>query len=299
MEFRHLRYFVAVAEELNFSRAARRLHMAQPPLSQQIQQLEEETGVQLFVRNKRHVELTNAGHVFLEEARRLIAQAQHAVDAARLAQRGESGLVKIGVASGLGEKVNHAVAEHLKRFPGVEIQCQDVLSTRQNEALRDLKIDVGFLRPPIDSENLKSEVLFEERFFVVLPREHPLAKRRELRLKEIANEPLLLFDRSVSSGVYDKGLELYRKAGIVPKVIATLTDPHEEAGIILVTSGKGIYLTVGAVVSHPVSGPKVSAVPLNEPGATIDVHIAWRKNERSTAILAFVDSTRRAFARES
>jgi DNA-binding transcriptional LysR family regulator len=297
VEFRHLRYFVAVAEELNFSRAARRLNMAQPPLSQQIHQLEEETGVQLFVRNKRRVELTSAGHVFLEEARKLFTQAQHAVDAARLAQRGETGLVKIGIASGLGEKVNQAVAEHLKRFPGTEIQCQDVVSTRQNEALRELKIDVGFLRPPIDLANLESEVLFEERFFVVLPREHPLAKYPELRLKDIANEPLLLFDRSVSSGVYDKGLELYRQAGIVPKVIATLTDPHEEAGIILVISGKGIYLTVGAILSHPVSGPKVSAVPLNEPGATIDVHIAWRKNEPSTAILAFVDSARRAFAR--
>ncbi len=272
--------------------------MAQPPLSQQIHQLEEETGVQLFVRNKRRVELTNAGEVFLEEARKLLAQAEHAVDAARLAQRGETGLVKIGIASGLGEKVNQAVSEHLKRFPGTEIQCQDVVSTRQNEALRELKIDVGFLRPPIDLANLESKVLFEERFFVVLPREHPLAKRSELRLRDIANEPLLLFDRSVSSGVYDKGLELYRQAGIVPKVIATRTDPHEEAGIILVTSGKGIYLTVGAVVSHPVSGPKVSAVPLNEPGATIDVHVAWRKNEPSTAILAFVDSTRRAFARQ-
>ncbi len=272
--------------------------MAQPPLSHQIHQLEEEAGVQLFARNKRHVELTNAGRVFLEEARKLITQAQHAVDAARLAQRGETGLVKIGIASGLGDKVNQAVAEHMKRFPGMEIQYQDGLSTRQNDALRELKIDVGFLRPPIDLVNLESEVLFEERFFVVLPREHRLAKHRELRLKDIADEPLLLFDRSVSSGVYDKGLELYRQAGIVPKVIAPLTDPHEEAGIILVTSGKGIYLTVGAVVSHPVSGPKVSAVPLNEPGATIEVHVAWRKGESSTAILAFVDSARRTFARQ-
>ena len=298
MEFRHLRYFVAVAEELNFSRAARRLHMTQPPLSQQIQQLEEETGVRLFVRNKRHVELTNAGRVFLDEARELIAQSQRAVETARLAQKGESGMVRIGIASGLGERVNQAVAEHQKHFPGIEIQCKDVLSTLQNDALRESKIDIGFLRPPFDWANLKSEVLFEERFFVVLPRDHPLAKRRELRLTDVAHETLLLYDRAVSSGVYDKTLELYRKAGIIPKVVATPTAPYEEAGTMLVTSGKGIYLGVGAVLSHPVSGLKVSAVPLNEPGATIEVHVAWRKDEQSTAVLAFVDSTRRALARQ-
>lgn len=102
MELRHVRYFIAVAEYLNFSKAAVQLHIAQPPLSRQIRQLEEDLGVELFVRNKRHVELTKAGHVFLTEARKLVVQAGHATEAARHAQKGESGLVKVGIASGLG-----------------------------------------------------------------------------------------------------------------------------------------------------------------------------------------------------
>jgi DNA-binding transcriptional LysR family regulator len=117
MELRHVRYFLAVAEHLNFSKAAQQLHIAQPPLSRQIRQLEEELGLELFVRNRHRVQLTKAGHVFLDEARKLVVQAGRATEAARHAQQGESGIVRIGIASGLGSVVGKAVATTAAGFP--------------------------------------------------------------------------------------------------------------------------------------------------------------------------------------
>jgi DNA-binding transcriptional LysR family regulator len=191
VELRHVRYFIAVAEYLNFSKAAQQLHIAQPPLSRQIRQLEEDLGVTLFLRNKRRVALTKAGQIFLVEARKLVVQAGHAMEAARHAQKGESGIVRIGIASGLGGVISKAVFEHRRRLPAIDVECRDVFSSFQNEALRKGEIDIGFLRPPIDQVNLDCELLFEEEFVVVLPRTHRLAKRRFLRLKDIADDPLI------------------------------------------------------------------------------------------------------------
>ena len=295
MELRLLRYFVAVAEELNFTRAAHRLHIAQPPLSRQIRQLEELIGVQLFVRDRRRVTLTSAGRVLLREARIVLDQVRHALDLTRRSKKSEPRIIRVGIANGLGERVQPVLAAHHKQFPAVDVQCRDVFSTYQNEALRALTIDVGFLRPPVDTVHLRSQPLFKERFLVLFPKTSPLARNKKVRIRQLSNETLLLHKRDVSSGVYDKVLELYRVAGVVPKVVRTRTGPWEEVGTMLVASGKGIYLGVGAVLSHPVLGKEVAAVPLNEPGATIDVHIAWRRGEESTLILDFLKSARQVF----
>jgi len=297
VELRHVRYFIAVAEYLNFSRAAQQLHIAQPPLSRQIRQLEEDLGVTLFLRNKRRVALTRAGQVFLDEARRLVVQAGHAMEAARHAQKGESGIVRIGIASGLGGVVSRAVFEHRRRLPTIEIECRDVFSSFQNEALRKGEIDIGFMRPPLDQLNLDCELLFEEEFVVVMPRTHPLAKRRVLRLKEVADEPLIIFDRSFSTGLYDKILGLYSRHGMTPHLTVTHAEAHEEAGAIMVASGKGIFMGAGAIVNRSVSGIDLVSVRLNEPEAKIEVYMAWRKNEQSTATFSFLDSARRVLRR--
>jgi DNA-binding transcriptional LysR family regulator len=297
VELRHVRYFIAVAEYLNFSKAAQQLHIAQPPLSRQIRQLEEDLGVTLFLRNKRRVALTRAGQVFLDEARRLVVQAGHAMEAARHAQKGESGIVRIGIASGLGGVVSRAVFEHRRRLPAIEIECRDVFSSFQNEALRKGEIDIGFMRPPLDQLNLDCELLFEEEFVVVMRRTHPLAKRRVLRLKEVADEPLIIFDRSFSTGLYDKILGLYSRHGMTPHLMVTHAEAHEEAGAIMVASGKGIFMGAGAIVNRSVSGIDLVSVRLNEPEAKIEVYMAWRKNEQSTAIFSFLDSARRVLRR--
>jgi DNA-binding transcriptional LysR family regulator len=293
VELRHVRYFIAVAEYLNFSKAAQQLHIAQPPLSRQIRQLEEDLGVTLFLRDKRSVALTKAGAVFLDEARKLVVQAGHAMEAARHAQQGESGVVRIGIASGLGGLVSKVVFDHRKRLPTIEIECRDVFSSFQNEALRKGEIDVGFLRPPLDQVNLDCELLFEEEFVVVLPKTHRLAKRRLLRLKEIADEPLIIFDRNFSSGLYDKILGLYSRHGMTPHLTITHAEAHEEAGAIMVASGKAIFMGAGAIVNRSVSGLDLVSIRLDEPGAKIEVYMAWRKGERSTAVISFIDSGRR------
>src|SRR5262252_2785823 len=129
VELRHIRYFIAVAEYLNFHKAADRLHIAQPPLSRQIRQLEESLGVELFARDKRRVELTKAGHAFLEEARKLMAQAGHAVEVARQSRRGNVEVIKVGIASGLGGLVSRVVFEFCRRSPNVEVECHDIFSS--------------------------------------------------------------------------------------------------------------------------------------------------------------------------
>jgi DNA-binding transcriptional LysR family regulator len=295
VELRHVRYFLAVAEYLNFSKAAQQLHIAQPPLSRQIRQLEDDLGVALFLRNKRHVELTKAGHVFLDEARKLVVQAGHAAEAARHAQKGESGVVKIGIASGLGGAVARVVAEHCTRFPSINIECKDVFSALQNEALHKGEIDVGFLRPPVDQVNLDCELLFEEEFVVVLPKAHRLAQRKFVRMKDIADEPLIIFDRSFSSGLYDKILGLYSRQGLTPHFAVTHVEAHEEAGAIMVASGKAIFVGAGAIVTRSVDGIELASVRLKEAEAKIEVYMAWRRDKESTAVFSFLDSVRRVF----
>jgi DNA-binding transcriptional LysR family regulator len=292
VELRHVRYFIAVAECLNFSKAAQQLHIAQPPLSRQIRQLEEDLGVTLFSRNKRRVALTKEGQVFLEEARKLIVQAGHAMDAARHAQKGQSGTIRIGIPFRLGGVISKAVLEHHKRFPALDVQCKDICSSLQNEALRKGEIDIGFFRPPIDHVHLDCELLLEEEFVVVLPRTHPLAKRRFLRAKDIADEPSIIFDRSFSSWLYDKILGLYSRQGLTSHLTVRHVE-DEEAGALMVASGKAILMGVGAIVNRCVSGVDLVSVRLNEPEAKIELYMAWRKNERSTAVFSFLDSARR------
>jgi DNA-binding transcriptional LysR family regulator len=295
VELRHVRYFIAVAEYLNFRKAAEQLHIAQPPLSRQIRQLEEDLGVTLLVRNKRRVELTKAGHVFLEQARKLIVQAGHATEAARHAQKGESGVVRIGIASGLGGVVSKVVFEHRKRWPSIEVECKDIFSTHQNEALQKGIIDVGFLRPPVDQINLDCELVFEEEFVVVLPKSHHLAKRRFLKLKDIADEPLIIFDRNFSTGLYDKILGLYSRQGFTPHLTVSHVEAHEEAGAVMVASGKAIFLGAGAIVNRSVSGLELASVRLNETEAKIEVYVAWRRSEESSGVMDFLESVRRVF----
>ena len=298
MELRHIRYFLAVAEYLNFSKAAQELHIAQPPLSRQIRQLEDDLGVALFVRNKRRVALTKAGRVFLDEARKLVVQAGHATEAARHAQKGESGFVRVGIASGLGGVVSRVVGDYCKNYPAVNVECKDVFSSAQSALLHKREIDVGFLRPPIDQVNLSCELLFEEEFIVMLPPNHRLARRKSVRLKEVADEPLIIFDRSFSSGLYDKILGLYSRQGLTPHFAVTHVEAHEEAGAIMVASGRAIYIGVGALVSRSVDGISLASVKLNEAEARIDVYMAWRRDEDSPAVLSFLNATRRTLGHQ-
>jgi DNA-binding transcriptional LysR family regulator len=289
MELRHLRYFVILAEELNFTRAAKRLDIGQPVLSRQIRGLELEIGVQLFDRNSSRVFLTDAGSRFLNDARVVIRHAAEAVEAVRQVQAGAAGTLRVAIGKGLGNVVSQIVNGYLERLPKVEVDVMNIASGFQSEAFQTRKIDVGFMRPPVANPELTSCFLFEEKFSVVLRKTSMLAKRkRRIRLKDLANEKILMIDDRISPGFNEKMLQLFRHTGISPRIIPTETMPYDEAGAILVESGKGIYLAVGEGPCYPSFADRLLVLPLDEPFAVMPVHIMWRKDEQSKTTLEFV-----------
>jgi len=295
MELRQLRYFIAVAERLSFSRAAEQLHVTVPPLSRQIRQLEDEFNVPLFVRDRRHVALTDAGRALLREARALVVQSAHVSDSVRLAKCGEAGLVKIGIAPGLGERLSRVLVDHAKHHPAVEVQCQEMFSGLQSKPLLDGELDISLVRSVLESAQARSEVLFEERFAVHVSRMSPLARHRSLHIKDLAGETLLLPDRQYGPAVYDKTLELYAEAGISPNVLQVplAPSPNSDNQIVLVACRKGIFILPDELAHRPPAGSEVVAIPLDEPHARIEVCMIWRKHEASTAVLTLLESMRR------
>lgn len=297
MELYHFRYFIAVAEELNFTRAARRLRMAQPPLSRQIRALENEIGTQLLERRSGRVFLTQAGQRFLEGARLVLEQAAAAVDTARQAKSGEVGTVRLGLGKGLGDGVSLAINQHMRLFPNIEVDVRDVLSGQQCDALAGRKIDVGFMHGAATSLEVSSAALFKEDLCVVLARTNPLARRASLRLSDLREETLLLLDRSMSPRFHDLALTLYRNAGLNPRIVITETTCYDDAGAMMAASGKGIVLAVGRNPSHPSFAEQLVTLPLREPLATLDVHVAWRRRESLPTILNFLDTARKVLGK--
>jgi len=220
MELRHLRYFITVAEELHFGRAAQRLHIAQPPLSQQIRQLEEELGVVLFHRTKRSVQLTDAGQVFLEEAKQVLIQAAQAVQAAQRASRGEIGQLVVSFVSSAAYNVLPKILQAFRaRFPEVNLALHELTTDKQLQGLRDGWIDVGFLRPPIEDDTLSLATIFKESLVVALPEIHPLSRQPQVPLKALINEFFILFPRPLGPKLYDQIVGLCQQAGFSPNVV--------------------------------------------------------------------------------
>jgi len=301
MELRQLRYFIAVAENLSFSKAAQQLHVTVPPLSRQIRQLEEEFDVRLFDRDRKHVALSDAGRLLLREAKCLVSQAGRVTDSVRMAKFGSAGLVRIGVGPALGERVGRVLIEHAKQYPAVEVQCRDILSCAQYESLLEGGIDVAFLRPCVDYAQLSSELLFEEPMVVYISKAHPLAKRKCLRVKDLVDQTLLLFDRKSAPGLYDKTLELYAAAGVNPIVSSVAVElvPNNDIQSLLLTCHKGIRIIPDEIACRPAPGSEVAVVPLDEPGASVQVHMVWRKCEKAAAVLAFLNTARQILRPET
>ena len=291
MELRHLQYFIAVAETLNFHHAAARLHISQPTVSAQIRDLEEELGVELFVRGGRQVRLTDIGQLLLHKAKAMFAELTEFRELANQASAGKTGTIRVGVDMGLADIIQSVVAEYARLFPRVSIEYSDDFSDVLNRDLREREIDVGILRPPIDSDHLISEQLLEQRFLVVLPETSPLAKRKTLSVKDLANL-VLLFSRR-NNCIDNKVMEICREAGVNPKIAYTWTMP-QEVGTVLVETGKGVFVLPGSEVTVRLNSKDIVAVPL-EGACSLAVHVAWRKGETAIAVLNFVDTARRLF----
>lgn len=297
MDFRHLRAFIAVAETSSVTKAAERLHISQPPLSRHIRQLEDELKIRLFVRHRHGVTLTEAGRELLGKAKVLAGAAADFFDTAGQTTRDDSNRIRVGIGWGLWDSVNKIRVEYATRFTNATIEATDAMCVNDStEQMRDRTLDVLFARPPFDEALLDSAPLFQEPILAVVAENSPLASRKSLRIRELAHEPLLLWERHLMPAVYDKILDVYARARVTPKMIPTPgAGPHNHTGMMLVASGKGTYLCIGIPLSSPRPAGGVAVVPLCDPDATSDVCVAWRKGETSPVILQFLNCVWQAF----
>lgn len=246
MNDRQFRYFIAVADELSFSRAAKRLNVSQPPLSKQIMALEDELGAPLFARNKRHVELTQAGAIFLERARFAMKEMDEAAEMVRRASRGEAGALRIGFVSSV--PMLDAFAELLRNFraayPKVRVELQHVTSGLQFQALAEQRLDVGFLRPPYRFQgglDIETFDFWHDRLIVFIPEGHPLAMQKgELRVRDLAEAPFVAVGSRAGCGVRDHIVTMCGAAGFRPNIV----QEGNELGTLLGLVAAGIGISI-------------------------------------------------------
>ncbi|EIU4423693.1 LysR substrate-binding domain-containing protein [Pseudomonas aeruginosa] len=296
MELRHLRYFIAVAEELHFGRAAERLGISQPPLSQQIQALEEEIGARLFERTNRRVELTDAGRLFLDESRQVLAQVDKAVLLARRAHLGELGELKIGFTSSapFTSTIPSSIHAFRKAYPDVHLDLQEMSSRQVLKALLEESLQVGVIRPLALPDAVHWVELFREPLVAVLRADHPLAAGSEdgLAIAALAEEPFVFFPRSYGTGLYDQVIALTRQAGFSPRIAQEASEAMTIIG--LVSAGLGASILPASFRRTRVDG--VVYRTLSDPEATTAVWLVRRQNEGSPLALSFIDLVTREAA---
>jgi DNA-binding transcriptional LysR family regulator len=291
MELRHLRYFLAVAEELNFTRAARRLNIAQPPLTQQIKALEAEMGVTLFDRTGYRVELTDAGKSFVPQVARILADVRNAVLIAKQAAAGDVGHVRVGFTE--SSSFNPLVTAAFRRFravyPEVEVSLEENPSTVLATALRDGRIDAAFVRPPLRTvEGLALHIIDEEEMVVAVSNGHRLADRPDLEMKDLAEETFVLYPRVEGPGLADTVIAACEKAGFSPKV--KQYTPQLSSTINLVAASMGVSIVPASM--QGLQPQAVSYKRLRDQQLTALLGIAHRAGESSAPVLRFIETAR-------
>ena len=289
MDLRQLRYFVVLAEELHFTRAAERLHMAQPPLSRQIRELEQSLGVQLLLRNKRRVELTEAGSRFLNEARLLLEQARHAVSIAQRTACGEIGSLEIGYANTVPYTgtLSAVVGAYRQAFPGIRIIMTEMTSRQQIDGLVENRLDIGIVRSPVYEcpSSVLLSPLSRESFLAALPINHPLAKLHNVPLSVLAEQPFIFYPRSLGAGVYEQVFAMCRDAGFEPQI---MQEVKQAAAIMsLVAAGLGVSLVPASLRCLVIQGAVFR--PLEGNLMQTEVAMAHRSERNSAAANAFID----------
>ncbi|MGH8158153.1 MAG: LysR substrate-binding domain-containing protein [Rhodanobacter sp.] len=291
-DFRQLRYFIAVAEELSFTRAALRLHISQPPLSQQIQSLEQDLGVRLLERNKRNVALTEPGRIFLEQARQILAKADEARSHVVAAAAGYSGQLRLAYT--VSVSFHPALPQALLRYgqiaPNVRLHLSEMNTEPQFAALLAGQIDVGFVRDePIhaqDARNLRLRVIDREALLLALPSGHPLSGRSSLRLAEVAGDAFVSQPRELAATLYDRLVKLATRAGFQPSIIQ---HAQQINGLLaLVAAGLGLALVPASMRAVRLAG--VSYVPLEDADAYLLLAVASRVDDHSPVLQQFLST---------
>lgn len=291
MELRHLRYFVAVAEELHFGHAAARLGTSQPSLSQQIRNLEKELRVELFHRNKRKVELTSAGRRFLTEAKEILSAAERAAALARETEREETQRLVVGISQNTDwEFLGRVIRAFAQKLPAVELSFQNLDPEEQVKGLREGRLDVGFMGLPVEDGGLVSEVTARIPLVLAISARHPKARSRALTLEQLSGEQYALWPRHIAPGVYDRTVEIFERAGFGPPVTMEGGMPSARTLIGMVAAGLTIALVDPATRDIAPAGVRFFSLPGAE--GISDWGVVYRRDDPSPAVMAFLEEVR-------
>lgn len=284
IELRHLRYFIAVAEELHFGRAAQRLNISQPPLSQQIQILEQEIGARLFARTNRSVRLTAAGQQFLLDARLILQNVAQAADKAARLHRGDEGELRIGFTSSAPfiSVVSDALFTFRQQFPAVHLQMQEINTRQQLAPLIDGRLDLGVMRNTPLPETLDHQLILEEPMYALVHREHLLAARETISVRELADEPFVFFDPQVGTALYTEILTLLHHYQIEPNIAQEVGEAMTIIG--LVSTGLGVSILPASF--RRVRLADVVWIPLQEEDALSQVWLVWSRLRERPAVMS-------------
>jgi len=291
IELRHLRYFVAVAEELHFGRAALQLHIAQPPLSQQIRKLEDLLGYPLFTRTSRSVSLTTAGEAFLQSARRTLRNVQRDIDETRSIGRGEVGSLHIGfVGSGMLTTLPAIFRAYSEAYPRVRLHLHESFTARVIEGLENGTLDAGILRDGDLVEGLNVTTILSEPFVVVLPANHPRAKQKSISPSVLRDEPFVYYPRSAGTRAFEKPLTIFEEHGFRPQIVQEAS--HWLTILRLIGAGLGISIAP-ACVRH-IASPDVVCLPLRDVTTVSNIELAWLVGETRPIVERFAQIVKAA-----
>lgn len=285
-----LRCFTALAAELNFRRAAERLHMTQPPLSRQIQLLEHQLGVALFNRSTRTVVLTAAGRAFFVEAQALLEQAHRAAQTARLIALGESGTVSIGfVASAVYDFLPRVVAQARRDRPGVQIALQEMTTFDQLQALHTRRIDLAIVRAPLNQPGLINECLVREPFILAVPCEHPLATQEPLGLAALHGQPFIIYSHAAWQPFNELLTGMFRSSGVQPDYVQSLGTTLTILSLVNADMGLALVPRSASAVSFERVRWRSLELPM---GVHSELHLVWREDNDNPAVAALRDAVR-------
>ena len=294
MELRHLRYFTAVARELNFRRAAEILHIAQPPLSMQIKALENELGVQLFDRSSRAVSLTVAGSRFLVDAQRILAEAQQAEIDVKKADRGIIGRLNIGfMLSTAHNLLGNAVKKFKNDFPEVELNLLDLTNSAQIKALEEGRLDIAFTRSKISKPDLQTEILTEEPMMLMVPSTDSLAKKERLAWKDLEGKSIITLHPDQALGFYDNFFARCQVAKVSVTTGQYANDLHTEMWLVSI----GMGVAPASLTANQVRRPNISFCQLPSDLPKVQTAMSWRKVKHSPATINFIEIIREMAAK--
>ncbi len=286
MELTHLRYFIAVAEDLHFGRAAKRMHISQPPLSQSIRRLEEELGTSLFNRTSRKVELTSVGNLFLEEARAIVCRADNSVKTMHQYAAGSKGSLRLGFNEpAINTFLSGAVREFIKKYPEVKLSLMELETGEQLKALTDRRIHLGIMRPfNCDLGALESKLLLREDYLLALPNGHRFCKRDGIDLSLLKNEKFIMFPKAIQPALFECLNQCFQKHGFTPDIVQEAVT--KQTTLALVESGLGIALVPES--SRRLSPPGVVFKSIIGKLPSVDIYAVWQRGDNEPIVSSFL-----------